>query len=41
MSDKYGMGYILTNNACGVYFNDTTKLLMSFDGTSLDYFSRD
>ena len=26
-SSKYGMGYSLTNGACGVYFNDSSKML--------------
>lgn len=26
-SSKYGIGYILSNNMIGVYFNDSTKIL--------------
>ena len=26
-SSKYGLGYLLSNGATGVYFNDNTKLL--------------
>ncbi len=26
-SSKYGIGYALTNGACGVYFNDSSKML--------------
>jgi hypothetical protein len=26
-SSKYGIGYALTNNMIGVYFNDSTKML--------------
>lgn len=28
-SSKYGIGYILSNNMIGVYFNDSTKILAS------------
>ena len=26
-SSKYGIGYILSNNSYGVFFNDSTKIL--------------
>jgi hypothetical protein len=26
-SSKYGIGYALTNGSCGVYFNDSSKML--------------
>lgn len=26
-SSKYGIGYSLTNGSCGVYFNDSSKML--------------
>jgi polo-like kinase 1 len=26
-SSKYGIGYILSNNSFGVFFNDSTKVL--------------
>lgn len=29
--NKYGMGYALTDGTIGVYFNDSTTLLMSPD----------
>lgn len=41
MSDKYGIGYALTNNSCGVYFNDTTKIILSPDMNTIDYICRD
>ncbi len=28
-SSKYGMGYLLLNGANGVYFNDSTKIIIS------------
>ena len=34
-SSKYGLGYLLSNNCCGVYFNDFSKLI--FDPI-LNYF---
>jgi hypothetical protein len=27
-SNKYGIGYILTTDFCGVYFNDNSKMVM-------------
>lgn len=29
--NKYGMGYALTDGAVGVYFNDSTSLVLSAD----------
>ena len=37
-SSKYGIGYLLSNNAVGVYFNDSTKIISISD--TFDYFSR-
>ena len=37
-SAKYGIGYLMSNNAVGVYFNDSTKIINS--GDSFEYFSR-
>lgn len=31
-SNKYGLGYQLTNGHTGVYFNDSTTVIMSADG---------
>ena len=39
-SSKYGMGYLLLNGATGVYFNDSTKIIMSHCGTYFDYIER-
>jgi polo-like kinase 1 len=30
-SSKYGIGYALTNGSCGVYFNDSSKMLSVSD----------
>jgi polo-like kinase 1 len=27
-SSKYGLGYLLSNGATGVFFNDSTKILL-------------
>jgi polo-like kinase 1 len=29
-SSKYGLGYLLSNNATGVFFNDSTKIVLDF-----------
>eukprot|EP00347_Sterkiella_histriomuscorum_P024288 403331651 len=39
-SDKYGIGYLLTNETCGVYFNDNSKILLHPDNFSLEYFEK-
>jgi hypothetical protein len=30
-SEKYGLGYLLSNGACGVYFNDSSRIILSPD----------
>jgi len=32
-SDKYGIGYLLSNGATGVFFNDTSKIIIDIQGT--------
>lgn len=32
-SGKYGLGYLLSNGATGVYFNDSTKIILDPKGT--------
>lgn len=39
-TSKYGIGYILSNGASGVYFNDSTKIISSADGQLFDYIER-
>ncbi|CAG8732606.1 15128_t:CDS:2, partial [Acaulospora colombiana] len=36
-SNKYGLGYQLTDGSVGVYFNDKTTLVMSPDGIHFEY----
>jgi len=37
---KYGFGYLLSNNAVGVYFNDSTKIILSPDNKHFEYIER-
>ena len=39
-SSKYGLGYYLSNEAAGVYFNDSTKMVLDPNGHHLDYIER-
>ena len=39
-SSKYGLGYLLSNGATGVFFNDSTKLYLSPKGQRLYYMER-
>eukprot|EP00826_Nyctotherus_ovalis_P020239 TRINITY_DN1633_c0_g6_i1.p1 TRINITY_DN1633_c0_g6~~TRINITY_DN1633_c0_g6_i1.p1 ORF type:complete len:436 (-),score=90.20 TRINITY_DN1633_c0_g6_i1:74-1381(-) len=39
-SSKYGLGYILSSGASGVFFNDSTKILLEPDGHSLHYIEK-
>jgi len=39
-STKYGVGYILSDNSIGVYFNDSTKVLLMPDKSCFDYITR-
>jgi hypothetical protein len=39
-SSKYGLGYLLLNGATGVYFNDSTKIILSPCTTYFDYIER-
>ena len=39
-SNKYGIGYILTNESCGVYFNDNSKILLLPDNLTFEYFEK-
>ncbi|XP_065832302.1 serine/threonine-protein kinase PLK1-like [Oscarella lobularis] len=40
-SDKYGLGYQLSDNSVGVLFNDNTHILLAADGENLHYIDRD
>lgn len=39
-STKYGLGYYLSNEATGVFFNDSTKIVLDPNGHNLDYMER-
>jgi len=39
-SDKYGLGYCLVNGCNGVYFNDSSKIVMNSEGTYFEYSER-
>jgi len=39
-SAKYGVGYMLSNAVIGVYFNDSTKAVLSPDGSTFEYIER-
>jgi len=39
-ASKYGIGYILSNGCIGVYFNDSTKVILMQDGNVFDYVTR-
>ena len=39
-SSKYGLGYLLSNGGTGVYFNDSSKILLNANGHLFHYFER-
>jgi polo-like kinase 1 len=39
-SNKYGLGYMLSNGCAGVYFNDATKIIAAANGECFQYVSR-
>lgn len=39
-SSKYGLGYYLSNGATGVFFNDSTKIILDPNGHTFDYMER-
>jgi len=39
-SSKYGVGYTLSDGSIGVYFNDSTKIMLSAEGDYFDYITR-
>ena len=39
-STRYGLGYILSNNSCGVFFNDCTKMILDPTKDYLEYIER-
>lgn len=39
-SEKYGMAYLLSNGSVGVFFNDTTKIILASNGENFEYVER-
>jgi len=39
-SSKYGVGYIMSDGSIGVYFNDSTKIILAAEGDKFDYITR-
>ena len=39
-SSKYGLGYLLSNGCTGVFFNDSTKIVIDQDGIRFQYYER-
>ena len=39
-TSKYGMGYLLSNGSIGVYFNDSTKIVLASDDVHFEYMVR-
>lgn len=39
-SSKYGLGYLLSNGGTGVFFNDSTKIILGPDGHKFNYMER-
>jgi POLO box duplicated region len=38
-SGKYGLAYQLSNSLAGMYFNDSTSIILSSEGKAFDYLS--
>lgn len=39
-SNKYGLGYCLSNGACGVYFNDCSKIILDAGESYTEYYEK-
>ena len=39
-STKYGLGYHLSNGTTGVFFNDSTKIVLQVNGSTINYMER-
>ena len=39
-SEKYGIGYSMSDESTGVYFNDSTKMLLDMNGHHFHFFKR-
>lgn len=40
-SSKYGLGYLLADGTTGIYFNDSTKMVLDAFGQKINYISND
>lgn len=40
-SSKYGLGYLLSDGTTGIYFNDSTKMVLDEHGQKVDYISNE
>ena len=39
-SSKYGLGYVLSDKAAGVFFNDSTKIVVAHNDSVFFYYER-
>jgi len=39
-TSKYGLGYVLSDGAVGVFFNDATKIILDPEGVKFEYHER-
>ena len=39
-SDKYGIGYLLSNGSYGVYFNDSSNVVMGQNSSKIYYIEK-
>lgn len=39
-SSKYGLGYLLSDKAAGVFFNDSTKIVVAQNDSVFYYYER-
>jgi polo-like kinase 1 len=39
-STKYGLGYLLSDGSTGVYFNDSTKIIVDKNGENFEYIEK-
>lgn len=39
-STKYGLGYLLSDGSTGVYFNDSTKIIVDRNGENFEYIEK-
>jgi polo-like kinase 1 len=39
-SNKYGLGYLLSDGSTGVYFNDSTKIILDKNFSTFEYIEK-